>query len=116
MGYKEVGLEAAIERTLDMKASEMGIKLDGEGIIHRFQDFLKKAARKGPVVFLIDEYDKPLIDYLEKDSLPAALSHQKILKSFYRIIKDNDAHIHFLLRALITGVSKFSKGGRRQFQ
>ena len=24
MGYKEVGLEAAVERTLDMKASEMG--------------------------------------------------------------------------------------------
>ncbi|MCO6477881.1 MAG: AAA family ATPase [Phaeodactylibacter sp.] len=108
MGYKEVGLEAAIERTLDMKASEMGIELEGEGISHRFQDFLKKAARKGPVVLLIDEYDKPLIDYLEKDSLSTALAHQKILKSFYSIIKDNDAHIHFLL---ITGVSKFSKVG-----
>ncbi|MCB0599009.1 MAG: AAA family ATPase, partial [Phaeodactylibacter sp.] len=108
MGYKEVGLEAAIARTLDMKATEMGIKLEGEGISHRFQDFLKKAARQNPVVLLIDEYDKPLIDYLEKDGLSTALAHQKILKSFYSIIKDNDAHIHFLL---ITGVSKFSKVG-----
>ena len=108
MGYKEVGLEKAIERTLDMKAAEMGIELSGEGISFRFQDFIKKAARERPVVLLIDEYDKPLIDYLDKENLPTALAHQKILKSFYSIVKDNDAHIRFLL---ITGVSKFSKVG-----
>lgn len=108
MGYKEVGLEPAIARTLDMKAEEMGIELAGEGISFRFQDFIKKAARERPVVLLIDEYDKPLIDYLDKENLPTALAHQKILKSFYSIVKDNDAHIRFLL---ITGVSKFSKVG-----
>ena len=108
MGYKEVGLEAAIERALDRKAAEMGLELSGQGISYRFQDLLKKAAREMPVVLLIDEYDKPLIDYLDKDNLPTALAHQKILKSFYSIIKDNDANIHFLL---ITGVSKFSKVG-----
>lgn len=108
MGYKEVGLEAAIERALDKKAAEMGMELSGQGISYRFQDLLRKAAQENPVVLLIDEYDKPLIDYLDKDNLPTALAHQKILKSFYSIIKDNDAHIHFLL---ITGVSKFSKVG-----
>ena len=56
------------------------------------------------IVLLIDEYDKPIIDYL--DNIPQAKEHQKILKSFYSIIKDSDEYIRLLL---ITGVSKFSK-------
>lgn len=40
------------------------------------------------------------------DDLPQAKTHQKILKSFYSIVKDSDAYIRFLM---ITGVSKFSK-------
>ena len=56
------------------------------------------------VVILIDEYDKPLIDYLTK--MEQAKAHQEILKSFYAILKSSDPYIQFLL---ITGVSKFSK-------
>ena len=84
MGYKEVGLEAAIERALDRKAAEMGLELSGQGISYRFQDLLKKAAREMPVVLLIDEYDKPLIDNL--DNLPEALLIREILKNFYTVI------------------------------
>jgi hypothetical protein len=55
-------------------------------------------------VVLIDEYDKPLIDYL--DDIPLAKINQKVMKNFYSVVKDSDPYLEFLL---ITGVSKFSK-------
>ncbi|MBF0196723.1 MAG: ATP-binding protein [Planctomycetes bacterium] len=59
--------------------------------------------RSGGVVILVDEYDKPLLGHLGNES---ALEVQKILKSFYSVIKTTEALQRF---ALITGVSKFSK-------
>ena len=74
------------------------------GISQLFEELIKKLSKQNQVVLLIDEYDKPIIDYL--DDLQQATEHQKILKSFYSIIKDADPYIRFLM---ITGVSKFSK-------
>ncbi|MBV7329133.1 AAA family ATPase [Chloroflexi bacterium TSY] len=34
----------------------------------------------------IDEYDKPIIDYLDK--IEVAKANQQILKTFYSVIKD----------------------------
>ncbi len=56
------------------------------------------------MVILIDEYDKPIIDYI--DDIPKAEENRKILKSFYSVIKDSDNYIRFFF---ITGVSKFSQ-------
>ncbi len=109
LGYQEIGLERAILRELDMQAERFGLELVGEGVSFRFQELLIKLnAKLGRVVVLIDEYDKPLIDYLSKEELPRAFEHQRLLKTFYSILKDNDAQLRFLL---ITGVSKFSKVG-----
>ena len=109
LGYQDIGLEQAILRELDLQAEHFGIELAGEGISFRFQELLIKLnEQSGRVVVLIDEYDKPLIDYLSKEELPRALEHQRLLKSFYSILKDNDAKLRFLL---VTGVSKFSKVG-----
>lgn len=56
------------------------------------------------VVVLIDEYDKPILDRIEERD--TALQIREVLKDFYSIIKDSDAHVRF---AFLTGVSKFSK-------
>lgn len=56
------------------------------------------------MVLLIDEYDKPLIDYL--DDVPQAKENQQTLKAFYSVIKDSDPYIELFL---LTGISKFSK-------
>ena len=55
---------------------------------------------------MIDEYDKPIIDFLGKDEIHIALENRNIMKNFYTPIKSLDAKIHFFL---LTGVSKFSK-------
>ncbi len=71
-----------------------------------FRQLIKNAYKKHgqKVVILIDEYDKPILDFItDKDR--ARVNRDK-LKSFYSIIKDLDEFIRFVL---ITGVSKFSK-------
>lgn len=107
IGYTTSGLENALYAMLSAEANRYGIKLSSSGYDQQFYELLEKLATlKGRVVLLIDEYDKPLIDYLEKEQLPTAFAHQQILKNFYSIIKSADPYIEFLL---ITGVSKFSK-------
>jgi hypothetical protein len=57
-----------------------------------------------PVVVLVDEYDKPILDNITDED--TALSVRDTLRGFYSAIKDADEHIKF---AFLTGVSKFSK-------
>lgn len=105
IGYKTMGLEKAISRQLNKIAKQHNLTLTATEYDQQFKEILELlSAKKQRAVLLIDEYDKPIIDYL--DDLPLAKANQKILKTFYSIIKDSDAHIRFLL---ITGVSKFSK-------
>ena len=56
------------------------------------------------VVILVDEYDKPILDNLSKPEM--AKDIRDVLRNFYSVIKDSDAHVKF---AMLTGVSKFSK-------
>ncbi len=62
--------------------------------------------KHGKVVILFDEYDKPLIDYLEFHKIEQAKTNQEILANFYAGLKDCDGFIRLLF---ITGVSKFTK-------
>jgi hypothetical protein len=61
-------------------------------------------AKKGPVVILIDEYDKPLVHHLKNMELVD--KNRDILRDFFMTIKALDQYLHFVF---ITGVSKFSK-------
>ncbi|MCB1638800.1 MAG: ATP-binding protein, partial [Thiothrix sp.] len=72
----------------------------------RFADLLERIRIQGgrPVVVLIDEYDKPILDALESPAVAEA--NRDFLRGFYATIKDFDAHIRF---SFLTGVSKFSK-------
>ena len=108
IGHHKLGLEKAIDLTLTKIGDQHGITLANTSIDQKLKKLLEELYnQEGEVVILIDEYDKPLIDYLG-DNLEQALSNQKILKTFYSIIKDCDTYIRLLF---ITGVSKFSKVG-----
>ncbi len=59
---------------------------------------------KKQMIILIDEYDKPILDNIEKKKEVEKI--RETLKGFYTTLKALDKYIKFLL---ITGVSKFSK-------
>ncbi|RMG22020.1 MAG: AAA family ATPase [Bacteroidetes bacterium] len=105
IGYRELGLEQAIIRVLDKIAGQYGIVLSEPAMSLRFLELLEKLGSGGRrVVILIDEYDKPIIDYLE--DISRASENRDILKTFYSIIKNADTWIRMLF---ITGVSKFNR-------
>ncbi len=71
-----------------------------------FKHLIKEAYERyqRPVVILIDEYDKPILDNLTRPDV--AREARDILKNLYSVLKDYDRYIRL---AFITGVSKFSK-------
>ncbi|MBQ0052177.1 MAG: AAA family ATPase [Treponema sp.] len=72
----------------------------------RFSDLLKIAHENTGLqaVVLVDEYDKPLLNAIDDEKLVDAF--RKKLKSFYGVLKGEDAHIRFVF---ITGVTRFDK-------
>ena len=104
INYQRLGLYEALSKEMGEIASQLGIILEESELKDRFKELIIKAAKDKKVVILVDEYDKPIIDYLG-DSLKVK-ENKAVLKEFYSIIKDADPHIRFLF---IAGVSKFSK-------
>ena len=103
--YQGSGLDEALKQMLRQAALEYAITLESDSIKTLFTELLDKLYQaKGKIVLLLDEYDKPLIDYL--DNTEKIKLHQQTLKAFYSILKDSSPQIEFLL---ITGVSKFSQ-------
>lgn len=72
----------------------------------RFDSLIKAAYKKTghQVVILIDEYDKPIVDNLSKESLLESFRAQ--LQGFYSVLKTKDEFIKF---SLLTGVTKIGK-------
>ena len=88
---------------LERRASVAG-EHDGapERFAHLIRTLRERAGR--PVVVLVDEYDKPVLDALESPEV--ARANRNYLRGLYGTIKDCDADVRF---TLLTGVSKFSK-------
>lgn len=95
------------KNTLDAHANKYGIILKEKLLKTKFAELIKTLGNaKGSVVVIIDEYDKPIVDLIDK--LEQAELSRSELKNFYGTLKgaDVDANMHFLF---VTGVSKFSK-------
>ncbi len=101
--YDTEGLQKAISTELKNIADQYQITLVNQTNALKFKELIYKFSENKQVAVVIDEYDKPIIDYM--DNIPKAEENRKILKKFYSIIKDADKHLRFLF---ITGVSKFS--------
>ena len=64
------------------------------------------AQQQGKVVILIDEYDKPITDYLDDTTVERAKANRDVLREFYAVLKNADSQLKFVF---ITGISKFAK-------
>ena len=105
LGYKEIGLEKALALRLEKIAASYGLSLQSEANSLRLQELIEQLhSTLGQAVVLIDEYDKPILDYL--DNIEQAEAHREQLKSFFSVLKDADPHLRLVL---LTGVSKFSR-------
>lgn len=101
--------EALVERlSLNLQKWEAyyGLSKISESLEERFayiiEHVYKKTGRQ--VVVLIDEYDKPLLDTINKPELND--TYRDILRAFFSVIKSSDRYLRF---AFLTGVTRFSK-------
>ncbi len=100
-------LNLTISERLTETAQEYGIEISSAELpaLEFRRLILELYARyQQKVVVLIDEYDKPILDNLDKPEI--AKDIRAALRDFYSVIKDSDPYLRF---ALLTGVSKFSK-------
>jgi len=102
-------VESVTERILILlsnNAKQLGIHCEQDSIANRFEELIQKAQQKYErrVVVLIDEYDKPILDNIERPAI--ACDMRELLKSFYGILKENDSLLRFVF---LTGVSKFAR-------
>jgi hypothetical protein len=104
----EGGLKNALIDALNEVAMDFDLSLTATSPGLCFRELIKKVVKKTgkQVVILIDEYDRPIVDYIDPYNLEKANEQRDILKGFFSILKSTSNHIRFLL---ITGVSKFSK-------
>ncbi len=104
----EKGFTQLLMNVLNRNRRELGLEigLSWDDPVSYFSELIELSHEKfgEQVIILIDEYDKPILDFITDRE--RARCNRDRLKSFYGIIKDLDEHIRFVL---ITGVSKFSK-------
>jgi len=99
--------EDSLKHQLYLYAQSFNLKITAKNLKEQVAELITQIAQQnGPVVLLVDEYDKPIIDYLT--NIEKANINRAILKSFFAPLKDleTSGHLRFLF---ITGVSKFSK-------
>jgi len=86
------------------QAKANNVEVTREGSSACFQQLVSLLSGNGQkVVILVDEYDKPILNHIGKESVKEI---QGVLKNFYSVIKTTEPYQRF---ALITGVSKFSR-------
>jgi hypothetical protein len=89
-------------RKLDVEISDINVPGD------LFQELIIETSNKYKkrIVILIDEYDKPYIDFVDDPEMADKV--RDILADLYIRIKANDEYLRFVL---LTGISKFAKLG-----
>lgn len=102
--YRTLGLERALDETMVSLATHFNLQLHRQSSKGKLAELIELLAKDKKIVILVDEYDKPIIDYL--GNLPEAVKNRDTLKNFFSIFKSYTEKIRFLM---ITGVSKFSQ-------
>ena len=105
--FKDPGsLQEDVTLQLEYLEHEAGIPAREVSAPVRFRRLLQALHRQTgrPVVVLVDEYDKPILDTLSDPDV--ARANRDYLRGLYGMIKSSDAHVRF---TFLTGVSKFTK-------
>ncbi len=103
---EEEDLNILLNNTLSNWEDIYGRKENENSFPTRFQGIIKRAYEKTgkQVIFLVDEYDKPLLQTLTDTELND--KYRKILKGFYGVIKTADKYLKL---SFLTGVSRFNR-------
>ena len=99
-------LGGILNRHLNQWEDRWGREEREESFSDRFSGIIRRACEQTgqPVVVLVDEYDKPLLQAITRPKLFE--DYRQTLKAFYGVLKSADAYLRFVF---LTGVTKFSQ-------
>lgn len=99
-------LIAILNQHLEKWEEQYGTEKSNRKPEERFSYLIEKIYRStgAPVVVLVDEYDKPLLQTIH--NAPLQEEYRAILKAFYGVLKSTDAYLKFVF---LTGVTKFGQ-------
>ncbi len=107
LDFRDKTLTASLSDRLDEVARQNKLVLSSESLKDKFSELIQTLGQqRGQVAVLIDEYDKPITDYM--DNLPQAIENRETLRNFYGVLKGLEIAPH-LRMVFLTGISKFSK-------
>ena len=104
LDFSQRSLEVSLLYSLQQSAAEYDLTLEQDTVRSAFEELIYKLSQQGKVVVLIDEYDKPITDYLLEPEKRNA--HQAVLKSLYGVLKPMNPYLELVF---LTGVSKIGK-------
>ena len=97
--------EASLLSYLESIAKQYGLIIKQSIIPNFFNELVIELYKKqGPVVILVDEYDKPLVDLLTNEK--QFYENREVISGLYATMKSLDAYLQFVM---LTGVSRFAK-------
>jgi hypothetical protein len=104
----ENGLKEALQTAMHDLAETFEVTLKKTTPSQLFKELIQKVFQKTgkTVVILIDEYDRPIVDYMDPYDYTKAIQHRDILKAFFNVLKNASKYIRLLF---ITGITKFAR-------
>jgi hypothetical protein len=101
----EIDLHEGLIQLIDGINDNHQLEVEKRGFKAYFKNIIMAlAAKYGKVVVLVDEYDKPIVEYIH--DIEIATKNREILRNFFGVLKSADPFLHFVF---LTGVSKFAR-------
>ncbi|WP_129408485.1 ATP-binding protein [Marinitoga lauensis] len=99
----EERMKKSLTKILKLEAERNGVNIEEEDYKFAFNELIIKLSKKGKVVILVDEYEKPILDNI--NSKEKAERYREILRDFYVSIKSKDEYIKFVF---LTGITEYT--------
>jgi hypothetical protein len=100
-----IDLQNSLIQFMDDLNEDYQLKVNPQGFKTYFKNIIVALSKKyGKVVILVDEYDKPIVEYI--DDIAQATKNREILNQFFGVLKSVDACLRLVF---LTGVSKFAR-------
>ena len=105
-GKNQNELDLRLSALLQQNKDRLGVHYDSLDLEDNFSKLISGVSSKygKRVVVLVDEYDKPILDNINNTQVAREI--RDALKTFYGVLKEQDANLQFVF---MTGVTKFSK-------
>lgn len=87
--------EDSFSNYLDKIAAQYNVEIKPGALKDKFYELIEELSKINKVVVLVDEYDKPIIDFIRQPE--KAKANREVLRNFFGVLKGADSFLRFCL-------------------